>query len=104
MRKKTLIRIFKILGKTLVVFIGLVVVYILAAFTLSRITIEGATATEKPIAIYIKTNGVHTDIVVPIKNEFYDWSQKIKFENTTSKDTTSNFVALGWGYNIINKN
>ncbi len=97
MNKKTLLKTFKILGKTFIVFIGLVVVYILAAFTLSRITIEGTTATEKPIAIYIKTNGVHTDIVVPIKNEFYDWSQKIKFENTISKDTMANFVALGWG-------
>ena len=51
----------------------------------------------KEISIYVMTNGVHTDIVVPVKNEIMDWSKVTRFENTQSKDTTFNYVAFGWG-------
>ena len=51
----------------------------------------------KEISIYVMTNGVHTDIVVPVKNEIMDWSKVTRFENTQSKDTTFNYAAFGWG-------
>ena len=35
---------------------------------------------EQKVDIYILSNGVHTDIVVPVKNEFCDWTKTIKFE------------------------
>ena len=38
------------------------------------------------IEIYILTNGVHTDIVVPVKNDSFNWSKLIKFEHTKAKD------------------
>ena len=49
------------------------------------------------MAIYISTNGFHTDIVMPVKTEMIDWSEKIKFSDTKSKDNIQNFVAVGWG-------
>lgn len=52
---------------------------------------------KEDVAIYIKSNGAHTDIVVPIKTEYKDWSEKLKFENIPSKDSTMQFVGLGWG-------
>ena len=52
---------------------------------------------QEEIPIYILTNGVHTDIVLPIKNEHHDWSNQLKFEHTKSKDTMYQYVALGWG-------
>jgi uncharacterized protein (TIGR02117 family) len=51
----------------------------------------------KETAVYISTNGFHTDIVMPIKTEVMDWSEKIKFSDTKSKDSIQNFVAVGWG-------
>lgn len=51
----------------------------------------------KTIPVYILSNGVHTDIVLPVKNDLYDWSQKVKFDDTVAKDSTANFVAFGWG-------
>lgn len=50
-----------------------------------------------PVSIYILTNGVHTDIVVPLRNEITDWSKEVKFSNTISKDTAFNLLSLGWG-------
>lgn len=47
--------------------------------------------------MYIKTNGVHTDIVVPVKNVQSDWSKEIKYTNTISSDTSYHYLAMGWG-------
>jgi uncharacterized protein (TIGR02117 family) len=49
------------------------------------------------IEIYILSNGVHTDIVLPAKNECKDWTKEIKIDNTLAKDTSINFMAFGWG-------
>lgn len=77
--------------------IGFVLLYLALAFVLSRIAIEKEKNTTHDIAIYILSNGVHTDIVVPVKSEFYDWSQKVKYSNTYSKDTSYPYLAMGWG-------
>jgi uncharacterized protein (TIGR02117 family) len=55
--------------------------------------------TQQPrdVAIYIITNGDHTDIVVPVKTAIADWSQEIKYEHISSHDTTAQYLALGWG-------
>lgn len=77
--------------------VGFVVLYFTFAYLLSRITVNNTDTELDEMTIYIKTNGVHTDIVMPIKSEIIDWSKQIRFENTRSKDTTYKFVALGWG-------
>jgi uncharacterized protein (TIGR02117 family) len=74
------------------------ILYGIAAFSFSKITVNSeADANEKEVTIYIKTNGVHTDIVVPLKNEVKDWTKVVKLEKTKSKDTTMAYVAFGWG-------
>ena len=77
--------------------IASVLMYLLVAFCLTRITISREANTKPEVEMYIKTNGVHTDIVVPVKNVQIDWSREIKFVNTTSNDTTATFLAFGWG-------
>jgi len=89
---------FKILKKILLGILCFLVLYVSLAFVFSRITVNSEQVNEqKPIAIYIKTNGVHTDIVVPVYNETKDWRSEVKFEHTISKDTTFQFIGFGWG-------
>lgn len=64
---------------------------------LPKIKIEGQNINSKDVSIYIKTNGVHTDIVVPVVTDYMDWSKIVSFNHTLSKDTTFRFLALGWG-------
>ena len=79
-------------------FIGFVLLYLLCAYCLSRIAVDGEPKTSNDVAIYIKTNGVHTDLVVPIKNDQIDWSSEIKFANTHLVDTSKmKYLAMGWG-------
>ena len=77
----------------LVVFI---LVYVLMALALSRIPVNRH-PDKGDIAIYINSNGVHTDIVVPIKNDVKDWTGDILYSHTRSKDSLMNYVAFGWG-------
>ena len=85
------------IAKSVVIFLLIIGVYILCALLLPKITIEKEKNDRTEIEIFILTNGVHTDIVLPINNKLIDWSKKIKFENTIKKDSTAKYVALGWG-------
>lgn len=90
-------KVFSAILKALLGLITFVLLYLLIAFCLSRITVPREADAKEEVAIYILTNGVHTDIVVPTTSDLYDWSRLVKFEHTLSKDTTYRYLALGWG-------
>lgn len=84
--------------KTIWAIIALVVVYLIFALAIPYIIVPAEKVSEpKVVEAYILTNGVHTDIVVPIQSKQYDWSKEILFENTTSKSTDFNYLSIGWG-------
>ncbi len=87
----------KILGRMVLTILLLLLLYVGAAYFIPKITIKAEQNTSKEIAIFIKTNGVHTDIVVPTKNDIIDWSQKFKFKDTDIADSTFQYLAIGWG-------
>ncbi|MDR2911155.1 MAG: TIGR02117 family protein [Bacteroidales bacterium] len=95
--KRTFRRIFKIT----VIIIGSLLVFVLlysgSAYCFSRITVNRNPEAGEYTTIYILTNGVHTDIVVPVRSDVIDWSDIIKYEHTAGKDSTADYVAFGWG-------
>lgn len=78
-------------------FLGFILFYVLSAYTLSKITVDKETDTKPEVEIFILTNGVHTDIVMPTKNDQVDWSKQVPFKNTKSADSTYKYIAMGWG-------
>lgn len=48
------------------------------------------------VEIFIQSNGVHTDVVVPFKNELMDWSTFID-TNYFEKNDRISHIAFGWG-------
>lgn len=89
----------KALKVTAILFVSLIV-YALIVTIMSYIQVNSnpkSVDENTKIPVFILTNGVHTDIVVPIKNEYYDWSKKISIYDTKAKDSLVNFVAFGWG-------
>jgi len=90
-------KILKIAGKCFLVLLVLIGLYFLLAEVLSGVIVNKDQDQPKEMAVYISTNGFHTDIVMPVKTEMLDWSEKIKFSDTRSKDSNKNFVAVGWG-------
>lgn len=92
--KKMALLLLKIIG----VFLGIVIFYVICAVTIPLIGVPAEKTTEsKSIEAYILTNGVHTDIVVPVKSEVFDWSKEIPFEDTKSKRTDFKYLSVGWG-------
>jgi len=91
-------KIIKYSWRFLLGFCTFVLLYLLCAYCLSRLTVDKEPGQPDEMAIYIKTNGVHTDIVVPVKNELNDWSREIKFGNAHLPDTSNiKWLAMGWG-------
>jgi len=90
-------KILKISGNVFLVFLLLIGLYFLCAEIFSSIIVNKSQNYPKETEIYISTNGFHTDIIMPVKTEMVDWSEKIKFSHTKSGDSIQNFVAVGWG-------
>lgn len=92
--KKILLTSLKIIGSIL----ALVVLYLFLGYFLPYIPVQAEASPEpKVVKAYIMTNGVHTDIVMPIKSDFVDWSQKFPFQYTRSKQSDYQYLAIGWG-------
>lgn len=94
----TLRKVLKPIGYTAGTLVGVAGLYLATAFVLSRIPVA-KTQPDAPadVAVFLHTNGVHTDIVVPIKTSQLDWSQQLPFANIPSQDSTMRYIAFGWG-------
>ena len=92
MLKKTL----KYLGKTLLGVLAFLLLTVIAEWLLSKIILNqeqhGGTVT-----VYLLSNGVHTDIVLPASSSTVHWDTLFPVQNTLLKDTTLNYLGIGWG-------
>jgi uncharacterized protein (TIGR02117 family) len=81
------------------VVISTLTLYIVSALLLSIIPSGKSPAIEPEtgIPIWIESNGVHTDLILPVKSAVVDWSNYFPFSNTVAKDTQKNVIAIGWG-------
>lgn len=91
--KKAIIFILKSLGY----FILALLLYVIIGYILSIIKIDEEPNAKDEVDIYILTNGMHTDIVVPTTTDIIDWSKFIKYEHTKVANNTYKYLALGWG-------
>lgn len=84
--------------KALGILVGIIILYAALGYLLPFIEVPAKDdGQKKEIPVYIYTNGVHTDIVMPVKNDIQDWSAKIPFTNIKSGKTDYNYVGIGWG-------
>lgn len=75
-----------------------VALYGVGALVLSVIPV-GPRSTPEPgdIEAYVLSNGVHTDIVVPVRTRQIDWSRTIPYTDTPAADTSRQYIGFGWG-------
>lgn len=50
-----------------------------------------------PFCIYIQSNGIHTDFVMPLKSKVFNWSRHLPVTDVEQADSTYAYVAIGWG-------
>lgn len=86
--------------KKIAVFIILFIAsYILIALLCSYITVNKDYKECKTdcYEIYLKTNGVHTDIILPFATDTNNWLSQLNVANTRIINENYNYVAFGWG-------
>jgi uncharacterized protein (TIGR02117 family) len=90
-------KILKYIGYTLLTIVSLILLYLGCAWALSRLSVSAESNTAQQVTIYIKSSPVHTDLLLPVKTNFKDWSQSILYKDTRTGDTAFDYVAFGWG-------
>ncbi|HXC06738.1 MAG TPA: TIGR02117 family protein [Bacteroidia bacterium] len=72
--------------------------YFLSAFWLPFCTVNGDFIQPKQgVEIFIESNGVHTDFLLPVKSKQKNWFTEFPVNDFQAVDTTFNYVAIGWG-------
>ncbi|MDO4433591.1 MAG: TIGR02117 family protein [Alysiella sp.] len=77
-----------------------IVVYLLSAYYLGKMPHNTARDPNavRNIPIFIISNGVHTDIAMPMSNQVFNWHHIINPKDTQmGQEQTPKYVAIGWG-------
>ncbi|WP_257086997.1 DUF2459 domain-containing protein [Sphingobacterium sp. E70] len=91
-------KILKVLGYIILGIIGFCVLYIVAEYCLSRLPASSKEASkDQTIQVFVKSNGVHTDIVLPVIVQEMDWSNIFPYANTVGKKAGYQYMGIGWG-------
>lgn len=91
-------KILKIVGLIMLALLLIVGLYFLTERILSRMPAETLpTAGKGNIVVYVMSNGVHTDIVLPVRNAQVDWTTYFPYSNNRLADNNFTYVGIGWG-------
>lgn len=77
--------------------ISLILTYLLVAFILSKFTVAEEANAPDDLDIYILTNGVHVDLVVPTTYKNYNWFETVPHLPGGAHDAEFKYLAIGWG-------
>ena len=88
----------KIIGYPVGAVVAFVAVYLAVTAVLSRIRVAAEPVQEPaPVELFVRSNGVHVDLVVPVKTDQIDWSQQLPYAHVPSNNPALRYVAFGWG-------
>lgn len=75
-----------------------IILYVIVAMISSMIPVNTSQPDYgKDHEIYIRSNGIHTDIVMPVNNELVNWLEIVDPDHTRAGLRNLEFVAFGWG-------
>ena len=87
---------FRFCRRVLVDLFFLLVAYIAAVFLLPMIKSDRQADGDADITLYLISNGIHTDIVMPSRNGDTDWTATFPAADTTGGQS-ADWIAVGWG-------
>jgi uncharacterized protein (TIGR02117 family) len=87
----------KLVGSLVLVPVTMVLCYLLLAWTLSSSVVNAAhVEPEQGVVIYVWSNEVHVDLVVPRRTDLIDWTGWFPASHVKGRETGSH-IAFGWG-------
>lgn len=88
----------KTMQKFFFVLISPFVLYIIAAVVLGLIQHEQIiTSHNSHYQIFVVSGDIHTEFVVPVKNDLFDFNSILPIERVFADTTKIKFIAIGWG-------
>lgn len=73
-------------------------IYMLIFLVISPFSIAAEKTTDpKTETIYLSTNGIHSDIILPIRHPLKDWKKTLDLEKKLAVDTFQTHLKFGWG-------
>jgi len=89
--------ILKATVSVLVAILGVSFIYIFGTIVLSVIAIEGKNDDELSKSVYLKLYEHHSEIIVPLTDDVYDWTNRMSVDSNECIDSCR-YVAFGWGH------
>jgi len=87
-----------VLLKFILGFLAFAALYMIAAFTLPYITLNNSFRNaKKGIKIFVLSNGVHTDFVVPAFSSSKNWQTDFPQSDFNLNDPAYAYIGFGWG-------
>lgn len=94
-----MVKSVKVLGLIITQMIGTflsgLIIYIIYAFTGLTFSVGNEEA-EGGVQMYVRSNGVHTDLVLPTESEFCNWKEFID-SSEYKYNKRFEYIAIGWG-------
>lgn len=90
----------QLLLRTLVGFGVIIGVGLTLAIVLSFVPVNNSfaqTQQNNHIEIYVTSNGIHTDLILPVKTPYLDWRETIALQHFSGADSTFTHIGFGWG-------
>ncbi|MDQ3048598.1 MAG: TIGR02117 family protein [Bacteroidota bacterium] len=82
----------------LLTFILLLSFYLLCAWLFPKISLNASHKQPKEgIEIFVRSNGVHTDLILPVKTRQMNWTAFLPYTDFENVDPRYDFISVGWG-------
>ncbi|MEG5040932.1 MULTISPECIES: TIGR02117 family protein [unclassified Microcoleus] len=81
--------------------LGIVILFLTAFLTIGYLTPRkwgNYSQADCIISLYISNQGIHTEIIVPVTNEYFDWNQFLPLTEIGPHATSDyKYLSFGWG-------
>lgn len=81
--------------------IGMAALFIFLAYVLSSFSVNNSfaqvRADEEQVQVFVTSNGIHTDFVLPVRTRTVNWRHKLPLHHFRQVDSGYTHVAFGWG-------
>jgi uncharacterized protein (TIGR02117 family) len=92
---KPIVKLLKWISISLAFFAAFLIFYLFVSVIFSIIPIQKEKHKQADVLLFIISNGVHTDIVLPVKNLQTDWIAELGLSQ--AQNTENKLISFGWG-------
>lgn len=95
-------RLRRFLRRAALALAGAIALYFLAAVALSAIPLNRGAGRDGSIPVFVRSNGVHVDLVLPVRCDRFDWGPVAPAADAADpRAAAAPWIAIGWGDRVV---